>query len=101
MLGNIFITVAVVSHGGVDVGVALDIVDNLLFEYGLQHHCSGTVFLKLAQVVNVGGEAAASCQYGAVQLQSEIFDFCIHNLFNICSILCIKIQFAKIYKKCN
>jgi hypothetical protein len=59
--------------------VALYIIDNLLFEDGLKHHGSGTVFFEFAQVVYIGGQAAAPCQDRAVQFQSEIFYFCVHN----------------------
>ena len=79
MLGHILIAVAIVAHGGVDMGVALDVVDNLFLENRLQHHGACAGLLELAEVVDISGEAAAAGHDGALQIQPQIFDTSIHS----------------------
>ena len=85
MLGYILIAGTIIAHWGKHVGIALDIIDNLLFENGLQNHRTCTGSFQLHQVVNTGCQAATGSNDRTFQFQTEIFYFRIHfyNLFSV------------------
>ena len=90
MLGNVFVTGAVVVHGGHDVGVALDVVYNLFLKHRLHHHGTGAGRLEFAKVVNTGCQTTAACNDGTLQIQSQVFRISCHRYslfvgYKVCS----------------
>ena len=78
MGGDVLIAVAVVVGRGNDMGVALDIIDNLLFENRLEDDSAGTGSFHFNHFVDVGRKPAAADNDGAIEFQSQIFSLCIH-----------------------
>ena len=80
MLCNVLVTVTVVSHGRVNMGIPLYIVYDLFLENRFQHYSSCAALLQFAEVFNVRSKTAAARYDGAANLHAEIFCFRVHCL---------------------
>ena len=80
MGGDVLVAVAVVVDGGNNMGVALDIVDNLFFKDRFENDGTCASLLHGDHFVDVGGQAAAANNDRAFEVQSEVFCASIHSI---------------------
>jgi len=76
--GDVLVAVAVAVCLGDHLRVALDIVDYLFFEDGLQHDGTGAGLFHLDHLVHIGRQTATADDDRTLEFESQIFGFCVH-----------------------